>query len=160
MSLFTLLRALCIALILATPSASLAQNAGPDYEEWVKVAQRAEIAVENGRASTGALEALRIQVVGWREQFLTAQQGNQARIVTLQSQIASLGVPEEGIAEAPDIAARRSELNDQLQRLRTPIVAAEEAYSRADGVIKEIDRLIRERQTDELLRSGPSPLNP
>ncbi|WP_245830548.1 DUF3772 domain-containing protein [Planktotalea arctica] len=160
MSLFTLLRALCIALILATPSASLAQNAGPDYEEWVKVAQRAEIAVENGRASTGALEALRIQVVGWREQFLTAQQGNQARIVTLQSQIASLGIPEEGIAEAPDIAARRSELNDQLQRLRTPIVAAEEAYSRADGVIKEIDRLIRERQTDELLRSGPSPLNP
>ncbi|MEY8842345.1 DUF3772 domain-containing protein, partial [Cribrihabitans sp. XS_ASV171] len=37
---------------------------------------------------------------------------------------------------------------------------AEEAYSRADGLIGEIDRIIRERQTDLLLSRGPSPLNP
>lgn len=160
MSIKVALRALCLALLLAFPFASFAQTDAPDYESWKSVAQRAEIAVENGRASTSALETLRTQIVGWREQFLSAQTANQARISTLTSQIASLGTPAEGVEEAPDIANRRVELNDQLQRLRTPIVAAEEAYSRADGVIKEIDVIIRERQTEALLNAGPSPLNP
>ncbi len=156
----TTFRALCVALWLLLPVAALAQSVAPDYEAWEGVAQRAETSVENGRASSNALESLRTQVVDWREQFLAAQDTNKARIETLEAQIASLGTPAEGETEAADITARRTELNDQLQRLRTPIVEAEEAYSRADGVIKEIDRLIRERQASELLRAGPSPLNP
>ena len=156
----SLLRLLCTLLLLALPLSVTAQATGPDYTAWKNVAQRAEIAVENGRASSNALESLRIQVVGWREQFLEAQSANQSRIATLNSQIASLGTPAEGVEEAPDIAERRVELTSQLQRLRAPVVTAEEAYSRADGVIKEIDTLIRERQTDALLSSGPSPLNP
>jgi potassium efflux system protein len=156
----SLLPLLCTFLLLALPLSVTAQATGPDYTAWKNVAQRAEIAVENGRASSSALESLRIQVVGWREQFLEAQSANQSRIATLNSQIASLGTPAEGVEEAPDIAERRVELTSQLQRLRAPVVTAEEAYSRADGVIKEIDTLIRERQTDALLSSGPSPLNP
>ena len=154
------LRALFVALCLLLPLGALAQSETPDYEAWTAVAQRAEIAVENGRASTGALEALRTQIVQWREQFLSAQDTNKARISTLQGQISALGTVAEGETEAPDIAARRAELSDQLQRLRTPVVAAEEAFSRANGIINEIDRLIRERQTSELLSGGPSPLNP
>lgn len=154
------MRAVLCAIFLILPLASYAQSSAPDYDAWTSVAQRAEIAVENGRASTGALEALRSQIADWREQFLTAQTVNRTRIETLTSQIASLGTVADGVSEATDIADRRIELNDQLQRLRSPIVAAEEAYSRADGVIKEIDRLIRERQTDALLSNGPIPLNP
>ena len=75
-------RGLCFALCLALPLSALAQTSTPDYDEWSKVAQRAEIAVENGRASSNALEALRSQVVEWREQFLKAQTANQARITT------------------------------------------------------------------------------
>lgn len=155
-----LVRVFCILLALGIALPVGAQSSGPDYAAWQSVAQRAEIAVENGRASSGALEALRAQVADWREQFLTAQQANRDRINTIQSQIAALGTPAEGETEPEDLAARRAELTDQLQRLSTPVVAAEEAYSRADGVIREIDRLIRERQTEELLRGGPSPLNP
>ena len=160
MSLSQVLRALCMALCLVLPALGSAQTETPDYTAWQNVAQRAEIAVENGRASTNALEALRAQIVDWREQFLEAQTANEARIKTLTSQITSLGTPAEGVEEAPDIAERRAELTEQLQRLRTPVVSAEEAYSRADGVIKEIDTIIRERQTNALLSGGPSPLNP
>jgi len=160
MSLSQALRAFCVALCLVLPALGSAQTETPDYTAWQNVAQRAEIAVENGRASTNALEALRAQIVDWREQFLEAQTANEARIKTLTSQITSLGTPAEGVEEAPDIAERRAELTEQLQRLRTPVVSAEEAYSRADGVIKEIDTIIRERQTDALLSGGPSPLNP
>lgn len=160
MPIWMIIRALCVTLMLALPLSLSAQAGVPDYVDWEKTAQRAEIAVENGRASSSALETLRSQVVEWRETFLKAQTSNQARIKTLTSQIAALGTLEDGASEAEDITARREELNDQLTRLRAPVLAAEEAYSRADGVIKEIDNLIRERQTSALLRSGPSPLNP
>ncbi|MEP5153024.1 DUF3772 domain-containing protein [Planktotalea sp.] len=160
MTVFQALRALCVALFLAFPIGSAAQTAAPDYEAWSNVAQRAETAVENGRASTHALETLRFQIAEWRETFLDAQTINQSRIVTLQSQISALGTPEEGVAESEDIVTRRMELTEQLSRLRTPVVTAEEAYNRADGVINEIDSLIRERQASELLTVGPSPLNP
>lgn len=160
MSFNSVLRALYVAFLLLLPSVMLAQTPAPDYDAWHRVAQRAEIAVENGRASTNALETVRSQVVDWREDFLAAQSINKSRIATLNSQIESLGKPTEDVEEAPEIVARRSALNEQLARLRAPVLAAEEAYRRADGVISEIDDLIRERQTNELLRAGPSPLNP
>jgi len=95
------LRAACLALIVVIGAPLGAQETPVDYTAWESVAQRAEIAVENGRASSGALETLREQVAGWRERFLNAQQVNQARIATLQSQIAALGTPAEGEEEAP-----------------------------------------------------------
>jgi len=150
-----------ILLCVALPLSALAQTVEPpDYAEWQTTAERAEDAIEAGRASNSALEALRTQVADWREQFLAAQDANRDRIATLTSQIEALGpVPESG-EEPEDIAARRAELNTQLDRLRTPIVTAEEAYTRADGLIREIDQIIRDRQTERLLQLGPSPLNP
>ncbi|KUF09056.1 DUF3772 domain-containing protein [Pseudoponticoccus marisrubri] len=141
--------------------AALAQDlAGPDYDTWNSRADQAEQVIEEGRASDQALEDLRARIAGWREQFLAAQDTNASRIDTLQSQIDAIGpAPEDG-TEDPEIAKRRAELNEQLARLRAPVLRAEEAYTRANGIIGEIDRIIRERQTDELLELGPSPLNP
>lgn len=133
----------------------------PDYDAWERVAVRAEETLEAGRASDQALEVLRKDVVTWRESFLAAQGQNENRITTLQSQIDALGAaPDDPDSESADVAARRAELQDQLDRLTAPVVAAEEAYRRSDGIIQEIDDLIRSRRTERLLELGPSPLSP
>lgn len=138
-----------------------AQSNGPDYAQWQTVASRAEAAVEAARASDAAFDTLRGEVVEWRQQFQAQLNTNDSRLQTLREQIAALGAaPAEGESEAPEIAARRSELNAQLERLSTPRRTAEEAFSRANGVIAEIDEILRQRQADELLRMGPWPVNP
>ena len=140
-------------------SADSATQSAIDYDGWQATATRAEAALEAGKASNGALETLREEIAVWRDKFLAAQNTNKARIDTIQSQIATLGpVPEGG--EAEDIANRRAELNAQLARLQAPVLAAEEAHSRAAGLIAEIDRIIRDRQAEALVSLGPSPLNP
>nr|WP_212525763.1 DUF3772 domain-containing protein [Actibacterium sp. MT2.3-13A] len=165
------------ALALAAPQGALAQIApaasstggaagsqraeGIDYAAWEATAKRAEEAIGTGRASNAAMEQLRAELVGWRSQFLAGQGVNSARIATVREQIAALGpAPAEGATEPAEIAARRAELTTQLEELRAPAFKAEEAYRRADGLIGEIDGLIRARQASELLQLGPSPLNP
>ncbi len=137
------------------------ENAPPDYAAWEQTAKRAEDAVAAGRASDAALGQLRADIVDWRTRFLAAQKVNSTQIETLKNQIDALGpVPAEGQSEPQEIASRRAELNRQLDELRAPVLKAEEAYRHADGIIQQIDATIRERQTNELLQLGPSPLNP
>ncbi|WP_425098526.1 DUF3772 domain-containing protein [Tropicibacter sp. S64] len=156
------LTGLFAALFLSLATALLAQDeTGIDYSAWESLAVRAETTVEQGRASDTALEDLRAEVAGWRDSFLQAQSINAQRIASVEAQIATLGpAPAEGETEDEELAARRADLNDQLTRLKAPSLRAEEAYVRANGVISEIDSIIRERQTSELLSLGPSPLNP
>ncbi|MGY3437030.1 MULTISPECIES: DUF3772 domain-containing protein [unclassified Marinovum] len=133
----------------------------PDYNEWAQVAKRAEDALETARAADSAFETLRSEVAEWRARFLAAQDINQSRIRTLQSQLDALGAaPAEGESEPEETATRRSELNGQLTQLRAPVMAAEAAYNRADGIISEIDALIRARQTEALFALGPVPVLP
>lgn len=133
----------------------------PDYAAWEKLAGQAEQILQSGSANDARLEAIRTEVVKWRDSFRGAQGINATRIATLKDQIAALGpVPAEGQSESADIAERRKTLNDQLSELQAPGLNAVEAYGRADGIIQQIDRAQREQQTTELLRSAPLPLNP
>ena len=138
-----------------------AQGQGPDYEAWHSVANRAEDAVSAARASDAAFSSLRAEVVQWRTELQAQLSANDNRLQTLRDQIASLGpVPQEGATEATAITARRAELNAQLERLNTPRRTAEEAFSRANGIIVEIDGILNQRQAERLLNMGPWPINP
>lgn len=132
-----------------------------DYALWERMAERAETEIEDRNTSSDRLEEIRSHLAKWRAALLGAQSANSARIATLRQQIEALGpAPGDGAAEADEISARRQELASQLVKFQAPGIAAEEAYRRADGLIDEIDRTLRERQADQLLQLWPSPLNP
>ena len=150
--------AVCLSL---TVGAMAQQTASLDYADWKAVASRVEVAVENARASDKEFDARRAEIAEWRQQFEALLDTNESRIETIRGQIAALGAePEEGETEPVEIASRRIELAEQLERLSTPRRAAEEAFSRANGIISEIDTILRRRQAEQLLNAGPRPINP
>ncbi len=155
---------LAVALLLSpllVQGAAAQEAAQPDYSAWDLRARADEARLDLGSANIPELERIRARIADWRAQFLEAQGTNGTRIGTLQAQIEALGpLPAEGVEEPAEIAFRRIELNAQLADLRAPVLQAEEAYTRADGMVREIDAIIRERQTDALLALGPTPLNP
>ncbi|SLN17383.1 putative MscS family protein.1 precursor [Roseovarius gaetbuli] len=161
---FCLILALCLANLPLTGVGQMAHAQqtieGPDYAAWEDTATRVENAIESGGVSTAVLEDLRRELTQWREQFVNALGANSTTIKTVQDQLDAIGPPPETGAEVEDISAQRDELNRRLARLQAPIRTAELARSRADGLIQGIDEIIRNRQTAELLRLGPSPMNP
>jgi len=158
------LAALFLLAVLVSAGSAQAQTGeaeGPNYALWDLLAERAEAAVESARTPSAELEALRANVVAFRLQFLETQTANLDRTQTLREQIAALGpVPAEGETEAPEIAARRIDLNERLAQRQAPLLTADEAFRRADGIVRSIDRVLRERQADALLTLWPTPLNP
>jgi len=144
-----------------TPSYVLTESGAPDYLAWSRVAERGERVLEIGRASDQALSELRSEIDQWRGLFKSAQDENSIRIDTLKTQLATLGPePEDPGSDGAVLTQRRSELTDELSKAQAPVKEAEEAYARADVLIREIDSLLRARQTDQLLELGPTPLNP
>ncbi len=158
----TALLGLAIAAGLALPAlAQLNAESRAIYQDWLKTANRAEEVIDARRASSAAMEALRKELTSYRQNFLEARTGNGDRIQTLEGQLGALGpAPGEGESEPEDIAQLRRSLEQQLKDLKVPRIVSEEAYSRANGLIAEIDKIIRERRTRRLLERGPSPFNP
>ncbi len=149
--------ALCVVVWI---SAVWAQDAdGPDYEEWRSVASRAEQAIETNRASEGAMDELRNQLVNWRSQFSAHSSQSNISTQTLQAQLDRLGpAPESG--EPEDVAQERKSLEQQLSAAQAPARQAELAQAEANELIRGIDALLRDRQAEMLLEPGPIPLIP
>ncbi|MDA5094679.1 DUF3772 domain-containing protein [Aliiroseovarius sp. KMU-50] len=143
------------------PAYVLTRDGSPDYDSWGRLATRVEQALEVGRASDKVLRDLRAELNEWRALFSKAQSQHSVRIHTLKTQITTLGpVPEDERVEPTILSQRRAELTEELNAAQAPVEIAEEAYSRADVLIREIDSLMRSRQADLLLELGPTPLNP
>ncbi len=157
--LFAALRTATFLFLLAVQTV-WAQSTPMDYTAWEQVASRAETAIESRDASTEALEALRSDVSSYRDQLLGLQNAGDPRLSTLQSQLEALGpAPEDG-SEPEEISQRRQELQRQITQLQAPLLRAEEAYNRADGLINAIDEIIRSRETERLLQRDSGPLDP
>ncbi len=161
------LTAFAIGLVLgaAVPQGAAAQSqaevTAPDYEAWESLATLAETLIANRETPSPALTSLRGELVEERNRFMSVQEANRERVAALRRQIEALGPPpEEGQFEAEEIADRRAALAEQLGRAQAPVLAAEEAWRRADGMIRQIDRILRERDADALMRLSPSPVNP
>ena len=132
-----------------------------DYDAWDTVATSVENLISGGVASTAFFSTRRAELVRWRAQFLAAETENSERIATVQAQIDALGpAPEAGESESQTIATRRATLQARLAEAQVPQLAANEAFNRADGLIAEIDAILVERQTEELLELEPTPVNP
>lgn len=133
----------------------------PDYEEWDRIAEQTEALIEDAATPSATIEQSREAVAAWREGFQAAQASNKPRIDTLREQIAALGpAPADGGTEPDEIAQRRKDLTEQITRAQAPGLAAEEAYRRADGLIREADTILRARGTHALMRRDPAPSNP
>lgn len=155
--------ALCLVAVLLWPVITAAQVAEEptQAEEWTEVASRAESLVERKSASVFALNRLREELFVWRADFEVAGSANTDRIRTVQRQISTLGQkPGDGTEESQKVALRRAELATQLQELNAPVILAQEAHARADGLIAEIDAQIRISDAAALGVRQPTPLNP
>ncbi|GAA6207521.1 DUF3772 domain-containing protein [Cognatishimia sp. WU-CL00825] len=156
------LRLIIVTVLLISSAVSLWAQTGdaPDYTLWQNVATRASEAVEAGRASDVALEELRQQLVDWRMQFDAARTTNANSIQIVENQLTALGDQPETASEPTDIRLQRQDLSARLSELQAPARTADVAYSKADGLIRSIDAIIRNRKAEELLELGPTPLNP
>ncbi len=154
-----------LALWMLLALGALAQNDAltNEFTRWDGLAERAEAIIDNRDSSDDALEDMRGRIAEYRSTFDEAQGLNAGRIVTLREQLAALGAAPEGegaAPEDPEIAAKRAELSNRLATLQAPVQQAQAAFLRADGLIGQIDRILRDRQNRQLLEVAPSPLNP
>lgn len=96
-----------------------------------------------------------------RSAALETQSLRTGRSKIISDQIDALGpIPEDPDSEAKDIAELRASLAKQLAVAKAPLIVAEEAFRRANGLISEIDKTIRERSASAFLKLGVSPLSP
>ena len=149
--------------VLLTSGASAQTELSIDLTSWETLATRAEETIDQSDSADSDFQQLREEIVAYRREFDSAQSLNAERITTLRGQISALGpAPEEdgATAEDPEISASRTELNARLASLLAPVQQAQTGYLRAEGLIDQIDSILRERQNEQLLEVSPTPLNP
>ena len=127
------------------------------FATWKRTAERAQAALKNDRASTSYLERLRDQLAEERSEALKISESTDVSVKALQAQLDALGpAPGEGEQEANLLSNQRSQLLLEIGEASAPLLEANGAFQRADVLIKELDRLIRDRHAADLLARYPS----
>ena len=154
------LQTIVIAMFMANAGFAQDDNTAM-VDAWVATATRAKEVLETNLASASALETLRAEQVSHRSDALALEVISQSNIVPLRAELDALGPPpEKGVVEASEIAARRAEIEAEIVRESVSLLLAQAGYRRADGLIREINSLIRTRFSDTLIEQGPYPLDP
>ena len=160
---FARLAALLGLIFLCATALSAQEVPGVDMAGWDALTTRAEQALDSEDTENDVLEALRGEIATYREQFTEARGVNSTRIASLRDQLAVLmpaPTGEEAETEAAELSNKRKELESQLSTLTAPVQVADSAYARADGLVGEIDTIMRNRQAEQLLVMVETPLNP
>ena len=140
-------------------SAQTSAQATPDYSRWAATANMAQDTLEAGTANEAFLIKLREQLALRRSDFSEVQNSNSARLAILEEQLAALGPAPENGTESAEISVRRASLAQDIDAINAPRIRAKEAYKQADGLIREIDAALSVKQTENLLKLGPSPID-
>ena len=156
MDLRPLLRLVIVWIALSWTSLAHAQDLPA---EWTNLASRAEVTVTNDESSLFALNRLRNNLITWRKTFAEQRDANAGRLATLDAQLAALG-PAKDDGGNPQIALRRALIERQRAEEFAPTAFAQEAFARADGLIREVDTRIFELERAALTTRGMTPLNP
>ncbi len=158
-----LVLALCCALaLLLAAGAVRAQGSDAEaFKRWDEVATFAETQVAEESTPTDDLEALRERLVVQRSEIVAVEQRNKPVVDELNQRLQTLGPPPAaGADEAPEVAKLRRDLTQQIAAAQAPVLTAQEAFKRVDGLISSIDRIVRARFSAELMSRAPSPLLP
>ena len=136
-------------------------NSSEIYEDWNSFASQAEMILANDASSSVSLEELRVELSRSRSIFFNLREQGGTRLTSLKAQLAALG-PEasEDEEESSEIVERRKVLKLQIKLEEAPSREAAEAFERANGLIAEVDEIIRARQAAQLFELRKSPLNP
>lgn len=131
-----------------------------DYDAWNSFAARVEAALESGQVSESVLGDLRRDLVEWRATFDTARNDSSVRIDALNAQLKALGdAPEDGTEELQSTAARRAEIEAELDEVLAPVTRANLAHAHAETLIETLDQSLRSRQVSGVSERGPTPFD-
>ena len=104
---------------------------------------------------------MRVELSESRSTFLELREQGGTRLRSLKAQLEALGPePAEDEVESIEISDRRTALKQQIKLEEAPSREAAEAFARANGLIAEVDEIIRARQAAKLFELRKSPLNP
>lgn len=130
-------------------------------QQWDHISTKVETSLNSGTAPDGWLNNSREELVIVREEAQSIITANVDKIADLKARIASLqaSVPEDEAA-SPQIERKLTELREDLAKVELPSLTADLAYQRADDLIVQIDRNIRQNFSNLLTKRSASPLLP
>ena len=151
-----------------TENASSAEAASEDSEtEQVQTApppsllDRTEQQIVGGALPENTLKTLRASLARQRAAAFEVIENGSVIVRSLEAELSALGpIPDDGSSEPAAIAEERAQLREALAIARRPIIDARQTFERSEVLIHEVDRILRERGFDTLLRRLPTPMNP
>ncbi len=159
-----LIRLLVLTLVLAVALAGSGAAQAPGEgvpAEWKATVGTVQKLTADEDAATEQLEAARDDLMRLRSSALEFEKAAQGKLSEAQARADALGpAPAEGATEAPEISARRKQVAEELATAQVPVLEAQDFQRTADGLIAQIDAIVRARFTAELRGRGPSPLMP